>query len=279
PQLRSMMLRESFPLMLNHLLATLFFKVDVPMLEAIKSPVVVGWYSAAYKFVDAFNIIPAFFTQSFFPIMSRMAVAQDGALARAYTLALKLLVMIAFPLAVFSTFAATFLVGVLGGPEFLPHGAIALSVMIWSIPFGWINSVTNYALIAVNQQRALTRAFAIGLAFNVVANLIVIPHFSYVGAAVTTILSEIVEGTAFYVYVRRHIGPVNWLQVLSRPALAALAMTAVTWLWAAGGALGLGLLYGIAAYALALWLLGALSSEERRLLAPLLPARFRPAQT
>lgn len=279
PPLRRAMLRESFPLMLNHLLATLFFKVDVPMLEAIKSPVVVGWYSAAYKFVDAFNIIPAFFTQSFFPIMSRMAVAQDGALARAYTLALKLLVMIAFPLAVFSTFAAGFLVGVLGGNEFLPHGAIALSVMIWSIPFGWVNSVTNYALIAVNQQRALTRAFVIGLAFNVAGNLIAIPHFSYVGAAVVTILSEIVEGTAFYVYVRRHIAPVNWLQVMGRPALAALTMAAVTWVWAAGGSAGLGLLYGIAAYAIVLWLLGALSSEETRLLAPLLPARFRPAQS
>ena len=278
PPLRGAMMRESFPLMLNHLLATLFFKVDVPMLEAIKSPVVVGWYSAAYKFVDAFNIIPAFFTQSFFPIMSRMAAAQDGALARAYTLALKLLVMIAFPLAVFSTFAAGFLVGVLGGAEFLPHGAIALSVMIWSIPFGWINSVTNYALIAVNQQRALTRAFAIGLGFNVAANLLVIPQFSYVGAAAVTILSEIVEGAAFYVYVRRHIAPVNWLQVMGRPALAALVMAAVTWLWAAGGSAGLGLLYGIAAYAIALWLLGALSGQERQLLAPLLPARFRPAQ-
>ncbi len=279
PPLRRAMLRESFPLMLNHLLATLFFKVDVPMLEAIKSPVVVGWYSAAYKFVDAFNIIPAFFTQSFFPIMSRMAVAQDGALARAYTLALKLLVIMAFPLAVFSTFAAGLLVGVLGGAEFLPHGAIALSVMIWSIPFGWVNSVTNYALIAVNQQRALTRAFAIGLAFNVAANLILIPQFSYVGAAGATILSEIVEGAAFYVYVRRHIAPVNWLQVLGRPALAALVMAGVTWVWAAGGSAGLGLLYGIAAYAIALWLLGALSSEEKRLLAPLLPARFRPAQS
>ncbi len=279
PALRGLMLRESFPLMLNHLLATLFFKVDVPMLEAIKSPVVVGWYSAAYKFVDAFNIIPAFFTQSFFPLMSRMATAQDGALARAYTLALKLLVMIAFPLAVFTTVAANFLVGVLGGAEFLPHGAIALSVMIWSIPFGWINSITNYALIAVNQQRALTRAFVIGLAFNVVGNLIAIPQFSYVGAAVVTILSEIVEGAAFYVYVRRHIGPVNWLHVVGRPALAALVMATLTWVWAAGGWAGLGLLYGTAGYALALWLLGALSDEERRLLMPLLPARFRPAQS
>ncbi|MCS7060784.1 MAG: oligosaccharide flippase family protein [Anaerolineae bacterium] len=274
--LRRVMLRESFPLMLNHLLATLFFKIDVPMLEAIQSPTVVGWYSAAYKFVDAFNIIPAFFTQSFFPIMSRLAAAQDDtALSRAYILALKLLVMIAFPLAVFTTYAAGLLVGVLGGTEFLPHGAIALSVMIWSIPFGWINSVTNYALIAVNQQRALTRAFIIGLTFNVVGNLIVIPQFSYVGAAIVTILSELVEGSAFYFYVRRHIAAVNWLDVLGRPALAALAMLGVTWLWAAGGLTALGLIYGVLAYVLVLWFMRALSAEEIKLLTPLLPARFR----
>ena len=57
PAMRRAMMRESFPLMLNHLLATLFFKVDVPLLEAIKSPTVVGWYSAAYKYIDAFGII------------------------------------------------------------------------------------------------------------------------------------------------------------------------------------------------------------------------------
>ncbi|NJM41692.1 MAG: hypothetical protein HC853_13505 [Anaerolineae bacterium] len=45
----------------------------------------------------------------------------------------------------------------------MPEGQIALMMMIWSIPVGWINSVTNYALIAANQQRALTRAFVIGL--------------------------------------------------------------------------------------------------------------------
>ena len=49
PLLRRGMLRESFPLMLNHLLATLFFKVDVPMLKAIQSPAAVGWYSAGLQ--------------------------------------------------------------------------------------------------------------------------------------------------------------------------------------------------------------------------------------
>ncbi len=120
PLLRRGMLRESFPLMLNHLLATLFFKVDVPLLSAIQTPAAVGYYSLAYKYIDAYNIIPAFFTQSFFPVMSRMATQAGDALARSYALAMKLLVMIAFPLAVFTTFTAEFLVRVLGGPNSCP---------------------------------------------------------------------------------------------------------------------------------------------------------------
>ncbi len=152
-------------------------------------------------------------------------------------------------------------------------------IMVWSIPFGWINSITNYALIAVNQQRALTRAFVIGLAFNVTANLILMPRYSFVAAAFVTILSEIVEGAAFYFYVRRHIAPINWIRLLAGPALAAGAMAAMTWLWASGGATLLGLAYGSLAYVVVLWLTGSLSAEERSMLAPLVPEKLRrPAQ-
>jgi O-antigen/teichoic acid export membrane protein len=275
PGMRRAMLRESFPLMLNHLLATLFFKVDVPLLEAIQTPTVVGWYSAAYKYVDAFNIIPSFFTQSFFPAMSRLARQADDAMARSYTLALKLLVSTALPIAVLSTFLAPAMIGLLGGAQYLPHGAIALQIMIWSIPFGWINSITNYALIAVNQQRALTRAFIIGLAFNIIANLIFIPRFSYQAAAVVTILSEIVEGAAFYFYVRRHIVKVNWFDVLGRPLLAAAAMAVVLALLSNGVWIIAGAALSLVVYLLALIVTGMLSADDRAMLAPLIPARFR----
>ncbi len=263
-------LRESFPLMINHLLATLFFKVDVPMLQAIKGPGVVGVYSSAYKFIDAFNIIPAYFTQSLFPAMSRMATQRDDALARSYVLAVKLLVMTALPLAVITAFLSPVLIGVLGGAEFLPDGAIALAVMCWSMPIGWINSVTNYALIAANQQRALTRAFTIGLAFNVITNAIFIPLFSYVAAAVTTIFSEIVEGAAFYYYVRRFITPVNWVEVLARPFLATGLMSGAALVLHLAGLTLIGVLAGLGVYVAALWALQAFNAEERAILRPLL---------
>src|SRR5512147_1355625 len=138
--------------MLNHLLATVFFKVDVPLLQAMQGPTVVGWYSTAYKWIDALNIIPAYSTIALFPVMSRQAVEDKPALMRSTRVGIRLLVLMALPLAVMTTFIAPTLVLILGGPEYLPHAGIALQIMIWSIPFGWINSITNYILIALGQQ-------------------------------------------------------------------------------------------------------------------------------
>src|SRR5690606_40419814 len=171
-------LGESFPLMLNHLFATLFFRVDVVLLELLQSDVVVGWYRVVYTWVDAIMVIPSYFTLSLFPVMSRQAVEDRPALKRAYILAIKLMSLISVPTAIMTTVLAPFLVNVLGGAEYLPHGAIALQVFIWSVVIGWINSVTQYVIIALDRQRTLTIAFVVVLAFNAGANYYYIPQYS-----------------------------------------------------------------------------------------------------
>jgi O-antigen/teichoic acid export membrane protein len=238
--LQPTMIRESFPLMINHLLATLFFKVDVTLLQPIRGEIEVGWYSTAYKFIEAFNIIPSFFTFALFPVMSRQANEDRPALVRSYSLAVKLLITTSFPLAVVTTFLATPLIGLLAGDAYLPHGAIALTLMVWSIPVGWINSVTNYVLIALGQQRALTRAFIIGLTFNVIANLIFIPIYGYAAAAIITIFSEVIEGLPFYITLHKTLAPIPWHKILWKPTLICAIMFALTWIgWGVHPLLGL----------------------------------------
>jgi len=266
--------RESFPLMLNNLLATLFFKVDVPILQIGRGDKEVGWYGTAYKFLDAYNIIPSFFTMALFPIMSRQAKEDRGALRRSYALAVKLLVAVALPLTLVTTFIAPVMINILGGSEYLPFGAVALAIMVWSIPFGWINSVTNYLLIALDQQRDLTRAFAFSLIFNIVANLIFIPRYGFAAAAVITILSEIFEGAWFFWYLRKSLGPIplaNWIWRLWVGALAATALTYL--LWQVTPVLGVAA--GLAVYAGALWVLKPFDPEERALLGEIVPGPLR----
>ncbi|NDJ54885.1 MAG: flippase, partial [Chloroflexi bacterium] len=274
PSLSREAMGESFPLMLNHLLATLFFRIDVLILEALRGPIVVGWYGVTYKWIDAINVIPAFFTQALFPVMSRQAVEDKAELHRTYVFSVKLLTLVSLPVAVITTLLATFLVGLLAGAEFLPDGAIALQIFVWSIPIGWINSVTNYVIIAINRQRILTIAFVVGAAANVVLNLVFIPLYSYRAAAVVTIFSEFLLLVAFYIILARGLAPVPWVKALWRLAASAAVMGGVAFALAginvflAASAAGL-------SYMGAVWLLRPFDEDEQERLISLIPERLR----
>jgi O-antigen/teichoic acid export membrane protein len=184
-----------------------------------------------------------------------------------------LLVLIALPTAVLTTGIAPLLVKVLGGSEYLPHGAYALQILIWSIPIGWINSITNYVLIALGQQHKLTRAFVLGVGFNLAANIYFLPRYSYPAAAVITTFSELTLLIAFNHYLKKSLAPIPWLKILWRPFIAAMAMAGVTWAgWQVHWSLGI--LAGVAVYIGLISLLGALNKDEQTVLLQLLPASF-----
>ncbi len=272
------MLFESYPLMFNNLLSSLFFRIDVLILQPLQGDTVLGYYNTAYKFIDALNFIPSNFTLAIFPALARFAASAKDSMLRAYILSLKILLWIALPITIGTIFVAHDLIQIFGGDAYLPHSAIALQVLIWFLPFSFINSVTHYVLIALGQQRFLTKAFIIGVLFNVLANLAVIPLLSYVGASLVTILSEIVLLIPFYFGVRKNLASIPFWSIAWRPALAAGVM---------GIALGemtarLGLIAAIPLsgiiYAVLLVLLGALGEDERAMVRRLLPARLKPGK-
>jgi O-antigen/teichoic acid export membrane protein len=270
PQTGKWMMNTSFPLMINLLLATIFFRIDVLLLKPMKGDSVVGYYGAAYKYIDGLLIIPQYFTQAIFPLMSRYADSARDSLLRAYVLSLRLLLMVALPVAVGTFFIAEGLILVLGGAQYLPDSRIALQLIIWFLPLSFVNSVTQYVLIAIDQQRFLTKAFLIGVAFNVAANLIAIPLFSYRGAAVVTIFSELALLLPFYYSLRKHLGRLPWLSLFWQPAIASAVMGLVLWLLR-DLAWPLLIPIGGAVYLIVLTLIGGFRQPDMDLLGRLLP--------
>jgi O-antigen/teichoic acid export membrane protein len=183
---------------------------------------------------------------------------------------------VALPIAVFFTFEATPLIRILGGAAYLPDSAIALRIMIWSIPIGFINSVTQYALIAVNQQRYLTRAFVVGVAFTAISNWLLVPRYGAVAAAALLIPAELSLFIPFAWAVRRYIAPMPWLSLLGRPLLATAVNVAIVWgLDRAGLPTILAVAAGFAVYAVVLFALGAFRGEEFAVLRNGLNRRLR----
>jgi O-antigen/teichoic acid export membrane protein len=157
---------------------------------------------------------------------------------------------------------------------------IALQLLIWFLPFSFINQVTHYVLIAIDQQRFLTKAFLIGVTFNIVVNLFLIPRYGYRAAAITTILSEWALLIPFYYAVRKHLCHVPWISIAWRPVVASSAMGAVLWLTQDSNALILVAVAGTV-YIAVLALIGGLNQPDMGLVWRVIPwdrfrAHFRP---
>ncbi|HLH23847.1 MAG TPA: flippase [Chloroflexota bacterium] len=255
---------DAYPFMMNNLLASLFFRLDSLLLPPLAGDVALGWYSAAYRVVDGFNLIPANFTLALFPLLARQGQTDRTALARVYRRALKVLLLLGMPIAVGTAVLAEPLVLFFAGPAYVPQAAWALRVLIWFLPFSFVNGVTQYVLIAVDRQRFLTIAFLVATAFNLVANLLLIPRTSYLGAALVTVLSEVVLLGPFWWAVTRSLPPISLWRLVWRPALAAAGMAAAVaplaaWSWL------LSIPVGAAVYAGLLAALGGFDADDRAL--------------
>ncbi|MGC9359411.1 MAG: oligosaccharide flippase family protein, partial [Anaerolineae bacterium] len=264
------MLRISYPLMLNNLLATLFFKVAIILLKwRVPDPRVVGWYSTAYKYIDAVGVIPAYFTMAVFPLMSRYAAESHESLMRAYQFAIKLLLAVALPGALIGSAFARELVLLLGGSAYAQATPL-LAVMIWYMPFGFLNSLTQYVLIALDKRSFLTLAFAIGLAFNVVANLVLIDLIGYRAPSYVMVASELALLIPFTVGVRRYLAPVPWARLIWKTVLCAaptaLLLVALPHRYDLSGAVA-----GLAIFVIGMWRLEAFDQDEREILRKALP--------
>jgi O-antigen/teichoic acid export membrane protein len=267
------MLRISYPLMLNNLLATLFFKVAIVLLKwRVPDPRVVGWYSTAYKYIDAVGVIPAYFTMAVFPLMSRYAAESHEGLMRAYQFAMKLLLAVALPGALIGSAFARELILLLGGNAYAQATPL-LAVMIWYMPFGFLNSVTQYVLIALDKRSFLTVAFAIGLAFNVLANLVLIDIMGYQASSYVMVASELALLIPFAVGVHRHLAPVPWARLAWKIVLCAaptaLLLAALPHHYRIAGAL-----VGLGIFAVGMWKLEAFTEDERDTLRKALPLKL-----
>lgn len=257
------MLRSSFPLMLNALLVAVFFRFDVFIIRSVHGSAAVADYTAAYRFANLALVLPPIVINALFPIFARQALDDRGALLRGYQLTLRVLWLLAVPLAAVLAVFAPEAIRLLAQEEFVAAGAPALAILIWFVPLSYTNGVAQYALIALGRQKAITVAFGVTALFNLLANLLTVPLLGINAAAAVTVLSEGVLYLPLAMLLRRELGGAPFLAVAWRPCVGAVG--AVTAMLALRSQPVLALLVGSMIYSLVLGLLRTVTAEDRQL--------------
>jgi len=185
-------IKEALPFGLSWLFVTVYYYIDTVMLSlmVLNANEVIGWYNAAYRLVLMLLFMRTILHTSIFPIMSKFYKTSKESLKFTCEKLFKYSIIIAFPIAVGTTILSERFILLIYGSEYLP-AVIALQILIWSDVIIFAN-FTPRLFESINKQIIFTGITMLGAVTNVLLNLLLIPQFSYVGAAIATCLTEFI---------------------------------------------------------------------------------------
>lgn len=180
--------RESWPLGLTAFFIFIYHRLDHLILFRINGPAMAGLYAASTRLTESFTIIPVALMTSVLPLMSRYYETSRNEFQKIYRLSFKYLLAFIIPMAIGTTIFSDRIVMALYGKEFLPSGLI-LRILIWAEVFVFMGVVNNSILVSINYQKLDPVFTGLSAAINIILNLILIPRYSVVGAAVASLIS------------------------------------------------------------------------------------------
>ena len=189
------LISQSFPLLLSGYLTLIYYRIDVVMLSKMKTFLDVGYYSVAVRLTESLDVIAASVMVSLFPLISRYFKEDRSSFETTISRGFRVLLLLGLPISIGGTLVAPELTIFLFGTAYTPSST-TLGILLWYTCLTFLGRLLASVLIACGRQ--ITDAwisFAQVIA-NIGLNLILIPHYSYNGAAAATIVGAFV-GVAF----------------------------------------------------------------------------------
>lgn len=181
---------KAFPFGIGLITSVAYFKVDTLILSFFYNPSFfpdVGLYSLSYRVFEAVVVFGGLFSQTLFPLFSKIINSKEFLIHFKKYLLYSLLISISAILILF--FSANFFISILGGNKFLlavPSLRILSIAAGSSIIAGFFSSVA----IAGHKEVLLLKFSLFALFLNVFLNLILIPQYSFIAASWTTVATQ-----------------------------------------------------------------------------------------
>lgn len=225
------LLRKSIPFILYGVLGVIYYNIDTVLLSFMTSLAVVGWYGAAYRIFNTLVFLPSLVISAImYPIFSKLSMHSQTELKKATEKTLNFLLFCAVPISTGLIVAAPNLVHFLYHRPDFNNTIPAMQYLAPGLLFLYINSVFTSVLISTGREKKIPLMAGVALVFNLGLNLLLIPLYQHIGAALVTSLTELLLTIFSLVFIPRALWPLGSLKVGVKALLAGLSMGLVIWL-------------------------------------------------
>jgi len=219
------LVRTSIPFVVYGALGVIYYRIDTFLLSLMTNIAVVGWYGAGYRLFDTLNFLPALLMPPImFPVFSKLSTTSEEKLRLAIEKSMSFLLFFGLPIAMGLIVATPNIVDFLyHRPEFT-HTTPVLQALAPGLVLLYVNAVLGTIIVSTKREKKIPIMAAIALVFNLGLNLILIPIYQDVGAAIATSLTELLLAGIAIVFIPRHLLPLGSLRVGVKSLVASLVM-------------------------------------------------------
>ena len=194
--------KVSLPYGIALFLSVVYFKVDVILLWLMEWPwawdISIALYSLPMKIVEVVMVMGWFYLNSILPFLSSGFEKKDySGLQVLLKNSLQILFGASVWMCVLGILFREHIVELIANDNYITTSHIFSSVdvfpiVLWVIVFYFISLLYIYVLVAAKKQSQLLKINIFVTLINIIWNILLIPHFSFMGAAVMTLVSQII---------------------------------------------------------------------------------------
>lgn len=228
PQVWRRLLVMALPLGVALAVNEIYFRADTLIISLYEPYEQVGLYTLAYRMLELTLVFGTVFLTTTFPLLSQAVDGDEPRARRTIQLSADLFVALGVPLVAGGLVVGPALVELAAGSDF-EDASTPLRILLAAGALAWINGVFGYALIAKDRQLSALWLNLTALAVNVGLNLLLVPRYGIVVAAVVTVASEVLILAGSYVLMRRYFDFFPAPRTLVPAVLAAAIMAGLLW--------------------------------------------------
>ncbi|MEK9181590.1 MAG: flippase, partial [Patescibacteria group bacterium] len=206
-----LIIKTTWPFVFITLIGTIMGNIDIYMLGIWKNAGEIGLYASVQRIQQFIMIAPSTIGVAVFPLMSRLANTDKEQFRTTLEKTLSLIMLIGIPTSLGGVILADQLIPLIFGHDYsgaIPIMRIIMLMLLISFPLVLLSN----AIFAHNKQKKLAPAYTFGILANILFNLLLIPKFGAVGAALATLVST----TIITIVIWRKLKIINYFEVMPK---------------------------------------------------------------
>lgn len=196
------LLSRSKHFILSGLMVAVYGQTDKLMLKQMLDVTQTGYYSTATAINSMWCFVLSAIIQSMHPSVMEAHKAGDMELFRKKNRQMYAIVFyVSMAAAVMFTAFAGLIIRILYGEAYMP-AAMPLRIVCWYTAFSYLGVARNAWIVSMNKQNRLTVIYIAAATVNVILNYLLIPVWGASGAALASLLAQILTGFVLPFFIK-----------------------------------------------------------------------------